>query len=93
MVLLQNDIAIIFQQLANWFHQNSLFHNLHKTNLCQFFNKKQNDTILNITHKDTLIPKIKEVKFLGLNIDITLSWTAHIDKILPKLSSACYAMM
>jgi hypothetical protein len=32
------------------------------------------------------------VNFLGLNIKNTLSWKTHIDKILPKLSSACFAM-
>jgi len=29
---------------------------------------------------------------LGLGINNTLSWNSHIDFVLPKLSSACYAM-
>jgi hypothetical protein len=35
---------------------------------------------------------VNELNFLGLNINNTLSWKTHIDKILPKLSSACFAM-
>jgi hypothetical protein len=31
-------------------------------------------------------------KFLGLNIDETLSWKYHTDQLVPKLSSACYAV-
>ena len=93
MELLQNDLIIIFQQIAHWFQQNSLFLNFEKTNLIQFFNKKQNDSTLNIIHNGSSVPKINEVKFLGLSINKTLSWITHIDTILPKLSSACYAMM
>jgi len=40
MELLQNDLIIIFQQIAHWFQQNSLVLNFEKTNLIQFFNKK-----------------------------------------------------
>jgi hypothetical protein len=32
------------------------------------------------------------VKSLGVNIVNTLSWKTHIDSLLPKLSSACYAI-
>jgi hypothetical protein len=35
---------------------------------------------------------VNDVNFLGLNINNTLSWKTHIEKILPKLSSACFAM-
>jgi hypothetical protein len=32
------------------------------------------------------------MKFLGLHIDNHLNWTNHIDKLIPKLSGACYAV-
>jgi len=35
---------------------------------------------------------VNDLNFLGLNINNTLSWKAHIDKLLSKLSSACFAM-
>jgi hypothetical protein len=31
-------------------------------------------------------------KFLGLQIDSNLNWKKHIEYIIPKLSSACFAM-
>jgi hypothetical protein len=31
-------------------------------------------------------------KFLGINIVNTLSWKRHIDQLLPKLNTACYAI-
>jgi len=36
--------------------------------------------------------KVSDLKFLGININNTLTWKSHIEIILPKLSSACYAM-
>jgi len=35
---------------------------------------------------------VNNLKFLGLNINDTLTWNSHIETILPKLSSACFAM-
>jgi hypothetical protein len=35
---------------------------------------------------------VKYINFLGININNTLSWKTHIDRILPKLSSVCFAM-
>jgi len=92
MELLQNYLIMIFQQITNWFQQNSLFLNLEKTNFIQFFHKKQIDSNLRVTYNGKIVPKINEIKFLGLNINNTLTWNSHIEAILPKLSSACYAM-
>jgi len=93
MDLLQSDLVKIFQQIAHWFQQNSLFLNFEKTHLIQFSNKTHDDSTLNIIHYGKQVSKINEVKFLGLSINETLSWNTHVDLILPKLSSACYAMM
>jgi hypothetical protein len=35
---------------------------------------------------------VNDLNFLGLNITNNISWKTHIVKILPKLSSACFAM-
>jgi hypothetical protein len=91
-ILLQNDLTIIFGQITKWFQENSLSLNLGKTHLIQFCSKNQNCLDISIAHRNGFIPKINEIKFLGLHINNTLSWTTHIDNILPKLSSACYAM-
>ena len=33
-----------------------------------------------------------EIKFLGLTIDDTLSWKQHIEQVLNKMCTACYAL-
>jgi hypothetical protein len=38
------------------------------------------------------IKNTTSTKFLGLTIDETLSWKYHIHQVLPRLSSACYAI-
>jgi hypothetical protein len=35
---------------------------------------------------------MSNIKFIGLHIDKTLSWKFHIDKLVTKMSSACYAI-
>jgi hypothetical protein len=38
------------------------------------------------------IPTSSCITFLGINIANTLSWKNQIDSLIPKLSSACYAI-
>jgi hypothetical protein len=37
-----------------------------------------------------LIKETKNTKFLGLDIDSSLSWKDHVDQIMFKLSEKCY---
>jgi hypothetical protein len=46
----------------------------------------------NITHEKMEIVSTYNKKFLGLVADHTFSWNTHIDVIVPKLSSVCYAI-
>lgn len=88
----QEDINVIFGQISQWFQDIWLSLNISKTNFMQFSNEASNYNDLNITYENTFITTVKETKFLGLNINNTLSWTTHIDKIIPKLCSACFAV-
>jgi len=88
----QGDLNSTFGQISDWFKQNSLSLNISKTYFIQFSNKSLNYSDINITYENNYITKANDLKFLGLNINNTLSWKTHIDKILPKLSSACFAM-
>jgi hypothetical protein len=78
-------------QISEWFHLNFLSLNISKTHFIQFSSKNSNDLDINITHEYNYISKVKDMNFQGINISSTLSWKTHIDKILPKLSSACFA--
>jgi hypothetical protein len=43
-----------------------------------------------IMHQDKLLAEISHTKFLGLELDKNINWKTHIQKILPKLGSACH---
>ena len=88
----QKTISTSFQQLSKWFQENLLSLNISKTNFLQFHNKNQTnfDTIITLDNK--FITKANHIKFLGLIINDSMTWKTQIDAILPKLSSACFAI-
>jgi len=88
----QNGITISLHQLSEWFQANSLSLNFSKTLTLQFITKSPNYFDINTTHGNNHISKANHIKFLGLYINDTLTWNTHIDNILPKLCSACFAM-
>jgi hypothetical protein len=47
---------------------------------------------LSIDYNGKYIQESGNTKFLGLQIDNHLNWTNHIDKLIPMLSGACYAV-
>jgi hypothetical protein len=81
-----------FADINEWFRNNLLFLNLNKTNYLQFRTKNTQKLDLSITLMNNQITNSKNTKFLGLNIDETLSWKSHINQILLRLNSACYAI-
>jgi len=47
---------------------------------------------MQVQHIHNYISNTCEIKFLGLIIDDTLSWKQHIDQLIKKMSTACYAL-
>jgi hypothetical protein len=88
----ENGINTLFSSLNNWSETNLLSLNYNKTHCMQFLTKTNQDINLRINLNNTQIERTLNTKFLGLIIDNTLPWKAHIDYILPKLSTACYAI-
>jgi hypothetical protein len=43
-------------------------------------------------HRNKKIVNMCNTKFLRLTLDNTLYWRIHTDTVVPKLSSACYAI-
>jgi hypothetical protein len=41
---------------------------------------------------DKTVEDVETTKFLGLQVDSNLNWKTHIQYIIPKLGSACFAM-
>ena len=50
------------------------------------------DYTLKLNFKGNYVKNSPQTKFLGLTIDDTLSWKAHIDLIMSKLNTACFTV-
>jgi hypothetical protein len=71
---------------------NLLSLNVDKTNFIHFTSKSKPKIGINITYNNMQINTINNNKFLGIFINDTLSRKTHIEYIIPKLSTACYAI-
>ena len=79
-------INSLLAELINWFHSNLLNLNLNKTHYLEFNPTKRQEEGIHLKCDNTDIPAIIHTKFLGLIIDNTLSWNAHIDSLIRKMS-------
>jgi hypothetical protein len=84
---LKENINVTFHTINTWFNSNRLALNLNKTQILEFQLKH---SYSNDIYRLTTNPI--EVRFLGLILVDTLSWTKHTDQLTSKLSSACYAL-
>jgi len=89
---LKKDIITIFVQLNEWFSANSLCLNCEKTHSKHFITKSNSFIDIVVSLKNKLITSTSNSKFLGIVIENSLSWKAHIDQFIPKLCTACYAI-
>src|SRR5215510_15792023 len=85
-------MAIAFNRVNQWFKINLLSINVDKTHYIQFKTKNKPTCDINIVCNENLITALPKIKFLGIHIQDLINWNYHIDYIIPKLSSACYAM-
>ena len=90
-ILLSTTVKIdgSIHQINEWFLVNGLTLNLDKTNIVKFSSKKSKE---HIHFRYSNIKQTHSLKFLGLELDKFLNWKNHIDKLLPRLSSACFAI-
>lgn len=56
----------------------------------QFKPKNTSTTAININYSNKVKSHNKNVKFLGLVIDSTLSWKSHVEMMTLKLNEACF---
>jgi hypothetical protein len=76
--------------LNQWFYINQLVLNITKSNVIKFIPTTTVHVSLDIYYKDNLIGEVKSTKFLGMHIDNHMNWKNHVERILPKLSAACF---
>jgi hypothetical protein len=82
----------VFAGLNKWIKANKLILNFDTTNFMKFCTTNKNCVNLSIGYVDKTIEEVEKPKFLGLQVDNNLIWKTHIQYIIPKLSSACFAM-
>jgi len=89
----EKSVNKVIQDINDRFNTNLLSLNLDKTHFIQFVTKNSSSVDFNIMYGNNKIANVYNTKFLGLTLDNTLSWRTHIDTvIIPKLSSACFAL-
>jgi hypothetical protein len=78
--------------MSKWFTTNKLALHLVKTNIINFITNNSPQYALSIGYNGHYPEESVNTKFLSLQIDNHLNWTNHIDKLISKLSGACYAV-
>ena len=70
---------------------NLLFLNYDKTYFMQFLTKKNKEVDMQVHFANKHTTNFHSTKFLGLTVDISVSWRDHIKELTSKLNKACYA--
>jgi hypothetical protein len=78
--------------INSWFQANFLLLNFNKTYYLQFQTKNYIDNTLDMNYLNKTIANLLYTNFLGLVVDDTLTWNNHIDQLISKFNSACYAI-
>jgi len=81
-----------FQDINTWFKVNLLLLNFNKTQYLEFRYKNYYNVNTQIKYDQECITSASEIKFLGLTVDDTLSWKQHMEQVLNKMCTACYAL-
>jgi hypothetical protein len=87
----EKQIDKIFRDFNNWLKTNQLALNYNKTQSLQFSTKNSTDYALELNYQGNYNSS-SHTKFLGLIIDDSLSWKAHIDHTISKLNTASFAI-
>lgn len=82
-----------FKQLNYWFSANGLKLNAEKTKFLAFHLNHQNTSQRDYFFLPPCFNVVSSVRFLGVEIDSSLTWRAHVNQLLLKLSKAFYALL
>jgi hypothetical protein len=82
----------VFNEINKWFYSNVLMLKYDKTYFMQFVTKTDYEINMQVLFDDKRIATARNLKFLGLTIDTTLTWKHHITELPSRLNKACYAI-
>jgi len=88
----ETKIDKIFGDINNCFKVNQLILNYNKTHYLQFNMKNSWDYDLKLNYQGNNVKSSSNTKFLGLIIEDSLSWKAHIDQMMSKLHTAYFVI-
>ena len=66
--------------------------NYSKTHYLQFNTKNNREYVSKLNYHGKYVKSSPHTKFLGLIIDDSLSWKAHIDQMMSKLNTPCFVI-
>lgn len=89
---LRSKLSMTMHKISMWFKANGMLLNVDKTNIIHFKLRNKEDSQLNTTLNNILVPQVRATKYLGFIIDAGLTWAPHIDHVCNRLASACYAL-
>jgi len=90
LAIYSKDSHTVFECINKWFKGNFLSLNLEKTHYIYFITRNNTTTNMKIGYDNKLIPSLLHTTFLGINIESALSWRTCIERLISKLSTACY---
>ena len=73
----------------NWLKANRLSRNVGKTSYMLISNKKN---AIDIRIRDSILPKVSTVKFLGVTLDENLTFNDHVKNVATKISKSVSVM-
>ena len=82
----------IFRDINAWFSIGLLTFKLNKTQYIEFRTKNYYNVNTQIQYDQRGITNTTDIKFLRLIIDDTLPWKQHIEHLVNKMCTACYAL-
>jgi len=88
----EKQINKIFRDINYWFKLNQLLLNYNKTHYLQFNMKNSREYVLKLNCQGNYVKSSPRTKFLGLIIDDSLLWKAHMDQMMPKLNTVCFVV-
>lgn len=82
---------ITLDKLATWFNANKLYLNLSKSFYLYFkTNRNKTNFNLNISINNNIVSNTSVIKFLGVHLEDTLTWSIQCSEIIKKLKSLCF---
>ena len=88
----EKQINKIFRDINYWFKLNQLVLKYNKTHYLQFNMKNSREYVLKLNYQGNYVNSSPHTEFLGLIIDDSLLWKAHIDQMMSKLNTACFVI-